>query len=75
MSAVNPVTNQRDILPGVVIFAAGATQGVAGRFSADVVHVSATGLTRFDILQVTSGVEEYQLLQAGAAGAIALRVV
>lgn len=75
MSTINPITNQRDILPGVVIFAAGATQGVAGRFSADVVHCSATGLTRFDILQVTPGVEEYQLLQAGAAGAIALRVV
>lgn len=75
MSTTNPITNQRDILPGVVIFAAGATQGVAGRFSADVVHCSATGLTRFDILQVTPGVEEYQLLQAGAAGAIALRVI
>lgn len=75
MSVVNPITNQRDILPGVVIFAAGATQGVAGRFSADVVHVSATGLTRFDVLQVTPGVEEYQLLQAGAAGAIALRII
>lgn len=75
LSLANPITNRRDVLPGAVLLSPGSTnQGVAARFSADIVQVAANGLARFDILQVAAGSEEYQLLQSGAAGALALRV-
>lgn len=76
LSVANPITNRRDILPGAALFCPGtANQGVAARFSAEVVQVAGNALARFDILQVAAGVEEYQLLQPGAAGALAIRVV
>lgn len=67
MANVNPITNRRDIVSGLMLFAA-SNEGIAGRTSNDVAMVSATGLARRDAIQVAAGVEEYLLLLPTAGG-------
>ena len=73
MSAANPVNNKRDILAGMVLFAS-TNQGVAAKSSEDLVSVAATGLSRFDSIQVVAGSEEYVLLFPGA-GTMGVRII
>lgn len=71
MSIANVITNRRDILPGVVLFTQ-ANQGIVGRTSDDFVMVAASGMTRFDIVQIPGDTRQYLLLNSGN-GALALR--
>lgn len=71
LAIANPVTNQRDSIAGMILYA-GSGQGVAAKTSNEIIMVSAQGLSRFDLIQVTPGIEEYVLLFPGASS-MALR--
>lgn len=73
MQVANPVTNRRDILAGVFFYAQ-SNQGIVARTSDDLIMVSASGLTRFDIIQVPEQTQEYLLLNPNYGG-LAVRVV
>lgn len=72
MATQNPINNRRDILAGIVLFS--PTQGIAGRTSDELVIIAASGLARFDPVQVTPGTEEYLLLNGGA-GSLGVRTI
>jgi hypothetical protein len=72
---VNPINNRREIIKGLLLLAnIGVPIGSTGKTSDDLVFVAATGLSPFDVIQVTIGSEEYLLLQSGAPG-VAIRIV
>ena len=73
LAIANPVTNQRDSVAGMILYASSG-QGVAAKTSNEIIMIAASGLTKFDSIQVTPGVEEYILLFPGA-GSMALRTV
>lgn len=73
LAIANPVTNQRDSIAGMLLYPSSG-QGIAAKTSNEIIMIAASGLTRFDSIQVTPGVEEYILLFPGA-GSMALRTV
>lgn len=72
MANFNTQTNRRDLLPGVVLYTQ-SNQGIAGRTSDDLVMVSASGSTRYDILQIPESTAEYLILNP-VSGGLAVRV-
>lgn len=71
LATANPVTNKRDSLGGMILYPS-SNQGIAAKTSDDIIMLAASGLTRFDLIQVTPGIEEYTLIFA-AAGSMAIR--
>ena len=67
-----PLPNlKRDIINGVILLSSydnDVAQGIAGKFSDDLVLVAAKGLNFLDVLQVIPGSEEYTLITPGSAG-------
>ncbi|UYD38984.1 hypothetical protein [Tolypothrix sp. PCC 7601] len=76
MSFVNPYNNKRDIYNGLLLLpdsSNGNRAGIIGKTSNDLCLVCASGLSLFDVVQVTPGSEEYTLITAGGTPGIAIR--
>lgn len=68
----NPVTNRRDIFPGL-IYCSAANTGIVGRASDDFVIIYGSGTSRYDILQVPGSSEQYLVIW-NATGGVAIRI-
>lgn len=72
MGTANTISNRRDILSSIVFFTQ-ANQGITGKSSEDFAMIAASGMTRFDILQIPGDAKEYLLLNP-TSGGLAVRV-
>lgn len=72
LSKAHPVTNKRDLVAGMLLYA-NSGYGIVGKTSEDIVSVAAAGLNKFDIIQDASANNEYVLLYPGN-GCMAIRV-
>lgn len=72
MAIANSQTNRRDLLPGVIFYSQ-TNQGISGRSSDDLVMVSASGSTRYDILQIPGDTKQYLILSP-ISGGLAVRI-